>query len=107
MNKVEINIFGVKPAGCGCGPADSCGPTRTIMDDIQDLKNAIKSEGLMGKIATMKFIDVFSPMLSKYPEVFKQVSEGTAQVPIVAFGQDIITEGIVDTKKITDKLKTI
>lgn len=107
MNKVEINIFAVKPAGCGCGPGSICEPTRTILDDLQDLKNAIKGEGLMGKIATMKFIDVFSPMLSKYPEVFKQVSEGAAQIPIIAFGQEIICEGSVDIGRVIEKLKTV
>ncbi|SHK12885.1 hypothetical protein SAMN02745975_03713 [Geosporobacter subterraneus DSM 17957] len=61
----------------------------------------------MGKVATMKFIDVFSPALSKYPEVFKQVSGGDVQVPIVAFGEEVVSEGTVDITKIIEKLKTV
>ncbi|MTI56915.1 hypothetical protein [Geosporobacter ferrireducens] len=70
------------------------------------MKNAIKQEGLLDRVASMKFIDIFSPALSKYPEVFKQVSGGAAQVPIVAFGEEIISEGNVDITKIIENLKT-
>ena len=107
MNKVELNIFAVRPAGCGCGPGSSCEPTRTIMDDLQDLKNAIKGEGLIEKITSMKFIDIFSPALSKYPEISKKISDGTAEVPIIAFGEEIVSQGTVDVMKITDRLKTV
>lgn len=109
MNKVELNIFGVKPSSCGCGcePGTDCGPTRTVMDDIQDLKGALKKEGLVGKLSSMKFIDVFSLALEKYPRISKEISDGNAEVPIVAFGEEIISADGVDIKKIIDRLKAL
>ncbi len=107
MNRVDINIFAARQAGCGCSCAKSCKATGTIMDDIQDLKNAIKEEGLVDKVASMKFINIFSPALEKYPQIFKLMSDETTQAPIVAFGEAVVTEGNVDIGQIINELKEI
>lgn len=107
MSRVDINIFAARQTGCSCKCSKSCRPSRTIMDDIEDLKDAIKSEGLIDKVGSMKFINIFSPALEKYPQIFKLMSDETTQVPIVAFGEAVITEGNIDIEQIINELKEV
>ncbi len=108
MQKAEIYFFGTRPAGgCGCGPGSDCGPTRTILDDIQDVKVGLKRAGLIPKVESMKFVDIFSPMISKFPKVLEEIGNGTVQIPVVTVNGEIIANGTLKIDQIVDTVQAL
>jgi disulfide oxidoreductase YuzD len=76
------------------------------MDDIQDMKNALKEANLLGKINALKFIDIFSPMLSRYPDIQNKISNGEVELPLVVLGSEVISQGNIDIHKVVNKVQS-
>ncbi|WP_207726871.1 DUF1462 family protein [Anaerosolibacter carboniphilus] len=77
------------------------------MDDIQDMKNALKEANLLGKLNALKFIDIFSPILERYPDVQNKISNGEVEVPLVVLNGEVISQGSIDIHKIMGKVQSI
>ncbi len=104
MEKVSIYVIGLRPAGCCCGPNDSCEPTRTILDDLQDLKANIQQKELGHKVESFKFIDLFSKGLDSLPQIKKKIEAQEVSIPLVCFGEEVISSGEVNIDAIINAL---
>ncbi|MFZ5969266.1 MAG: hypothetical protein ACOYVK_19080 [Bacillota bacterium] len=77
------------------------------MDDIQDLKNVLRKERLASRVSALKFTDVFSNGLQRYPKVHDSITKKGADLPIVTIDGEIVCEGSFDMNKILFKIQSL
>ena len=105
MNKIKVEVFGVKTqaAGGGCSCDGGCGPTVTMGEMYSEFETSLKNSPVSDQI-DVKFIDVFFDDLDEYKYVIDAMNKGFA-LPLTSVNGELKFYGGMSGQMIIDMIQ--